>query len=176
METFTLRSETSRFRHLVEGYCVGNGLDLGAAGDPVVPNAIQVELPLDAAKNYGGLLFGSAPIQLRGDATNLHWFADESLDFVYSSHLLEDFADWLKVLCEWVRVLRYGGHLVLLVPDHKRFRAAVAAGQGDNLSHRHEFSLGELPAVADSLGMEVVTECIPDADTYTILFVGRKTH
>ena len=70
----------------------------------ITPNAIRVDQPTPYANT------GSNPVQLGGDAANLYWFADESLDFLYSSHLLEDFENCEKVLREWLRVLRPGGY------------------------------------------------------------------
>jgi hypothetical protein len=43
----------------------------------VIPTAIQVEL----ANRYTPDLGGRYPIQLRGDARNLHWFRDGVLDY-----------------------------------------------------------------------------------------------
>jgi len=67
-------------------------------------------------------------------------YADNSLDYVFSSHCLEHIPDYklTATLREWMRVLKVGGHLVTCVPhrdlyekklnlpsswspDHKRF-------------------------------------------------------
>jgi len=142
-----------------------------------VPWAIQVDLPLEQFQAYGHAHEETHPIQWRGDCRNLP-FKDETLDFVASSHLIEDFSDWEIVLLEFTRVLKRGGFLVIMVPDKERFREAVANGQGDNLSHKHEFSVGELTAWArkychmhpifDRLTM------IRGPRDYNILFVAQK--
>ncbi len=59
---------------------------------------------------------------LHGDARNLEWFKDESLDFIYSSHVLEDFVDTKAVFEEWLRVLRIGGVMILFLPDEQVYR------------------------------------------------------
>lgn len=51
------------------------------------------------------------------EAVNLAGLADESYDFVASSHCLEHVANPLRALQEWRRVTRRGGHLVLVLPD-----------------------------------------------------------
>jgi ubiquinone/menaquinone biosynthesis C-methylase UbiE len=114
-------SETAKHRHLVLDYCHGNGVDLGSAGDSVVPWAIQVDLPDGAYHAYNPARSDDG-IQWRGSATDLP-FKDAVLDFVHSSHLIEDFVDWEPVLKEWCRVLKPGGYLIIAVPDHARFRA-----------------------------------------------------
>ena len=165
----TYRSETSARRHLTVQYCVGNGLDLGSAGDPVVPTAIQIE-PLT---QYTPDLGGQHPVQLRGSAIDLYWFRDNVMDYVYSSHLLEDFADWKPLLREWVRVLRPGGHLVIMIPDKHAWAAALAKGQAPNFSHKHEGVPGELTSHIRKLGrFEVIEDRITDG--YNILFVAKK--
>lgn len=46
-------------------------------------------------------------------------FKDERFDFVFSSHVLEDFSPVViqMVFDEWLRLVKPGGHLILLVPD-----------------------------------------------------------
>lgn len=43
-----------------------------------------------------------------------------SYDFVLSSHMLEHSANPIGVLIEWRRVLKAGGHLLLVLPDKRR--------------------------------------------------------
>ncbi len=166
-------SETAKHRHLAVPYCEGNGLDIGSSGDPIVPWAIQLDLPLHDYLTYNPVR-PSEYIHWRGDARNLP-FRDGVLDFCHSSHVLEDFEDWNLVLAEWDRVLKLGGFLLIAVPDHQRFRAAVAAGQGDNLGHKHESHVGELSAY---LGKKYHVFHDGFVSTspheYSILFVGRK--
>jgi SAM-dependent methyltransferase len=60
------------------------------------------------------------------DATALEGIGDASYDLVLSSHTLEHVANPLRALAEWKRVIRDGGHLVLVLPhlentfDHLR--------------------------------------------------------
>lgn len=86
---------------------------------------------------------------------------------IISSHLLEDAKDWKYTLRNWIHAAFYYRpvnpvgwterdfavppvyttspvRFIILVPDHKKFRDAVAAGQPDNLAHVHEFSYGEI--------------------------------
>ena len=64
--------------------------------------------------------------QYISDATNLSRLSDESYDFVLSSNNLEHIANPLKALEEWLRIIRPGGHLLLVLPrkesnfDHLR--------------------------------------------------------
>jgi predicted SAM-dependent methyltransferase len=113
------RSETGRYRAVLEKFCVGSGIDIGFGGDPITPAAIRMDL----ACPYTAV--GRAPVQLGGDCRDLYWLRDGALDYVYSSHVLEDFpeSETLPILQEWTRVLRPGGRLVLLLPDQQRYLA-----------------------------------------------------
>jgi predicted SAM-dependent methyltransferase len=142
------RSETSKCRPRLAPYCTGYGVDLGFGGDPIVPHAIGVDLP----QPYTHV--GARPVQLGGDATRLTWFADGVLDFVYSSHLLEDFVAVGPVLAEWLRVLKPGGRLIIFCPDEQVFRRHCAAtGQPYNEHHVHaDFSLAFVKRELAALG------------------------
>ena len=167
-------SETAKCRAVVAPYCVGNGLDLGSGGDPVIPQAIQIE-KLRASfecQNY----HIQYPVQWRGTAEILP-FKDSVCDYVFSSHVLEDFKDWMPLLIEWDRVLVRGGYLIIQIPDHERFRAAVRRGQPDNLDHQHEGRVGELSEHVQRVGnYEVIRDgfCPDVPGEYNILFVARK--
>jgi SAM-dependent methyltransferase len=165
-------SELAKVKHLVEPYCNGCGLDVGSQGHSVIPHAWQLDLEPKEFKRYNGGNPPAGPIQLRGDARKLP-VETGSLDFLISSHLLEDYLKWTPILVEWVRVLKPGGRLIILVPDHKRFRAAVAAGQPDNSNHHHEAYVGELSSYAALLGVRVIEDRLVD-EGYTILFVAER--
>ncbi len=60
------------------------------------------------------------------DGTNLREVPDAQYDFVLSCHNLEHIANPLRALSEWVRVIRPGGYMLLIIPektgnfDHQR--------------------------------------------------------
>jgi SAM-dependent methyltransferase len=86
------------------------------------------------------------------DGSNLLRVENGSYDFVLSSHNLEHFANPVKALKEWQRVLRPGGSLILVLPhysktfDHRRKPTPVTHmledgerdTQEDDLSHLEE--------------------------------------
>lgn len=170
-----MSSETSKYRKFTTKYCVGNGVDIGSGGDPVVPHAIQVELPKEEyAKYRSGDVHGS-PIQWHGSAVELP-FKDKTLDWVYSSHLLEDFLDWKPLLREWTRVLKRGGNLVILIPDKTLWDAAISRGQLPNCAHKHEGYVGELSTYAKHFGWKVIEDRLTKLtpEDYTILFIAQR--
>ncbi len=172
-------SETAKHRPLVAHLCGGNGVDLGSAGDPIVPWAIQVELPAEQYHQYN-LSRPEARVQWHGSATDLP-FKDGTLDFVHSSHLLEDFEFWQVILDEWSRVLKRGGYMIISVPDHERFRAYVRRGAEagvdcDNLGHRRESFVGDLSAWLKPMGYSMLLDRFvsENPQEYSIIAVGKK--
>lgn len=69
---------------------------------------------------------------------------DGAYDFLLSSHNLEHFANPVKAIKEWQRVLRPGGALVLILPhyrktfDHRRTPTSV-----DHMFQDYEMNVGE---------------------------------
>jgi SAM-dependent methyltransferase len=168
-------SETSKYLSLTVPYCKGCGIDIASQGSPVVPWAWQLDLPPDEFAHYnaGGSLRG--PIQLRGHAHALP-VESGSLDFCYSSHLLEDYPQerWPEIMREWSRVLKSNGYLIILVPERERWNAAIARGQTPNCSHAGpEPLVGDMSKAATAVGLRVVIDQMTDlwpAD-YSILGV-----
>lgn len=170
-------SETSKYRKFTLPYIVyPNVIDIGSQGDPIVPCAIQIELPeADYARYTSGKVLREAA--WRGDGRYLP-FLNNTVNTVYSSHLLEDFANWTPIVREWWRVVKRGGVLIILTPDNDLWNAAVAGGQTPNCAHQHCGESGELTEVLQCIDSHAIivedrlTRCFPG--DYTILFVARK--
>lgn len=126
------KSETSNYRNYLIDFCSGYGVDVGFGGDPIIPSAITIDNP-EGCMAY----CGDHPLNLGGDARKLSWFSDDSLDYVYSSHCLEDFENTKEILVEWLRVLKPGGKIVLLLPDQRRYEEICQKnGIEPNVAHK----------------------------------------
>jgi hypothetical protein len=170
-------SETAKYRSITAPYCQGAGVDVASQGVPVVPWAISFDLPEAEFLRYSNGAQPKGPIHLRGYADKLP-FETQSLDFLYSSHLLEDFLDWLPILTEWTRCIRIGGNLIILIPDKTLWNAAIAAGQTPNCSHKHEGRVGELTEIfAQYFGhFEIIKDELTNLapGDYTIAFIAKR--
>jgi len=98
-----LYKETSKIREIVLPFCQGNGIDIGCGRDPLTDTCVA---------------YDDDPwpeVTMRGDARRIP-ISDETFDWVYSSHCIEDLDDTETVLKEWVRVLKKSGKLIVATP------------------------------------------------------------
>ena len=165
-------SETSKHRDKIAPFCTGYGLDIGFGGDPVVPTAIRLDLPRPYAET------GDYGVQLGGDCTYLSWFRDECVDYVYSSHVLEDFPEdrTVPIMLEWARPLQIGGRLILLLPDQQAYLAHChKTGQPVNEHHSIEhFSCEYILQCAERTGCLEPEHTFERVDEYSFLVVLQK--
>jgi SAM-dependent methyltransferase len=54
------------------------------------------------------------------DATELTTIDTASYDFLFASHSLEHIANPIKALKEWIRVIKHGGTIILILPEKSR--------------------------------------------------------
>ncbi len=110
-------SETSKVRHWVLPYCTGKGCDIGFGGDKVKKvDCDGIDFPQPYA--YAG----KDKVDIACDVINGDIpVADNTYDYVYTSHLIEDFVDTTDALKKFVRILKPGGNLVLVFPDQPKY-------------------------------------------------------
>jgi hypothetical protein len=125
-------SETKSCRDRLEVFCAGAGADFGHGGYySIWPETICVD-------QFEVLQGHEQPAHIIADLFSQHLF--DNLDYIYSSHCLEDAEDTAKVLDLWLGQLRVGGKLVLFLPDQQTYlRHCEATGQDINTAHKHNF-------------------------------------
>ncbi len=118
----------------IEAYLRGSAiLDIGYKGYladvvPIVPGATGVEL------DYPGY-----------DGVTLP-FAEHSQDAVFASHCLEHIEDFQNAIRDWFRVLRIGGHLVIMVPHQFLYEKQTALPSRYNADHKRFYTPASLMA------------------------------
>lgn len=160
-------NESAKIKWEIVRYTRGTVLDIGAGTVKPWPHFISV----DQKKEND---FTSLMVDIKRDARNLAIFASNSIDAVFSSHLLEHLEDTASVLREWWRVVKPGGHLVLYLP-HKDLYPNI--GQpGHNPDHKHDFLPEDIVAVMERLGgWDLVRNEVRDQDKeYSFFQVYRK--
>jgi SAM-dependent methyltransferase len=111
-------------------YFRGIGIDIGGKPDPL--------------SQYGELFPLVESIKTwdweDGDAQLMAGVADDTLDFVHSSHCLEHLVDPVQGLRNWLRILRPCGHLIVTVPDEDLYEQGVFPSTF-NRDHKWTFTI-----------------------------------
>jgi SAM-dependent methyltransferase len=153
------RGETAkaRKRRLREGWFERfapkdlSGIDIGCQYDP-----------LNQTFRRWDVIFGD------GDASLMEGVPDQIFHTVYASHVLEHLADPVVALRNWYRILRRGGHLIVLVPHRDLYEKKTTLPSNWNGDHKwfwlpdcaeepYTLSLEDVIRRADLTGAEVVS-------------------
>jgi len=122
-------NEAAKVRWELVEYTNGRGLDLGCGQFKAFPHFIGVD---------NGHHWGMKGVDVHVDTCeDLSLFATQSMDFVFSSHLLEHIVNYKSALKEWLRVIKPNGYLILYLP-HKSFYPNIGE-MGANPDHKHDF-------------------------------------
>lgn len=110
---FQSGSETSKVRNWVLPYCIGKGCDIGFGGDKIMKvNCDGIDFPQPYT------FVGKDKVDIGCDVINNEIpVQDNTYDYVYTSHLIEDFVDTKDALIKFIRILKNGGNLILVFPD-----------------------------------------------------------
>jgi SAM-dependent methyltransferase len=101
----------------------GKGLDIGAGPDPVIPGVQTFD-------------------QAHGDANKIDEYLQDQFDFVFSSHCLEHMMNPWDALPRWWKLIKPGGHMVLVVPDEDLYEQGFWPSLFND-DHKHTFTLKE---------------------------------
>ena len=104
-----------------------------------------------------------AHAQIVWDCHDLDIFADEKLDFIFSSHCLEDFSDIPLVFKNWWRKLKKDGMLLLLLPDMERCDCQFCNGHSRYASIEDYQATGQgNPSHKTNVGKKFMTLMLDD--------------
>lgn len=155
---FVYPSETSKVRHLVLAYCNGKGCDVGFGGDKI--KKIDCD-GIDFAQPYTHV--GKDKVDIACDIIHEEIPVESNTyDYVYTSHLIEDFTNTKDGLQKMIRVLKNGGNLILVFPDQPKYEAFCnQRGMPQNPYHVHA-----------TMGYNFMINCLNEISTiqYKILY------
>jgi predicted SAM-dependent methyltransferase len=157
-----------------------NGIDVGCGTCRIDDMIISI----DAQPDYR-----YAHAQLVWNCINLDIFANKQLDFIFSSHCLEDFIDIQAVFLNWWEKLKVNGLMLLLLPDMELCECQYCKGksryprigEGGNPSHRTNVGKKYITDLLTTLHERSqidseILQCdsIPHNETCSIDFVIKK--
>jgi SAM-dependent methyltransferase len=127
-KTYALKIANGFFDRYLAGSAI---LEIGYKGGidgavPIVPQAIGIDV------DYPGYDGATLP------------FPDESQDAIYTSHCLEHISDYKRAIREWFRVLKPGGHLVIVVPHQYLFERRSQLPSLSNFDHKRFYTPASL--------------------------------
>lgn len=169
----TIRNEPQPYDLMLEEYgadnCLmkivdGKGIDVGCGGNKITPETIGVDLAASGELNYQGSM-SVADIKAYGDALP---FQNEELDYVVARHNIEHYANPLKTLREWYRVLKPGGRIGITTPDDTKLNGMRLDG-----SHKHSFSREAIKDLLEVSGF-IVEELGGTANQWNFYVIARK--
>ncbi len=111
-------------------YLIGDGIDIGAGPDCIAQ--YHEFFPLMRSCR--------AWDKPDGDAELMASIADNTFDFVHSSHCLEHMRNVENALSNWLRILKPGGHLICIIPDEDLYEQGVFPSKF-NYDHKHTFTI-----------------------------------
>ena len=110
-------------------YFVEDGIDIGAGNDFLGQYSELFPL-MRSCRNWD---------LTEGDAEFLEDVPDLTYNFVYSSHCLEHTNNPRNSIQSWLRVLKPGGHLIVVVPDEDMYEQGVFPSTWNN-DHKWTFT------------------------------------
>jgi len=165
-------NESGKVRWELVKWTRGRGLDVGCGPNKAFPHMIGVDNGADIQ------LFGHQfkPDVWIDDAADLRLFGTESMDYVFSSHVLEHipFDNVVKCLKEWLRVIKVNGYLVMYLPDETLY--PKVGEPGANPDHKWNVSYQLMIELMEKAGhWDLVDWQLRDGGTeYSLFFVFQK--
>lgn len=162
-------NESKKIKWELVPYTRGRGVDLGSGHSKTFPHFISVD-----NGNHAQFGWNIKPDIFVSTCEKLDVFASQSMDFVFSSHLLEHIEEHEKALKEWWRIIKVGGYLCLYLP-HKEFYPNVGE-IGANPDHKHDFLPDDIIQVMTKLkGWDLVrNEERNEDEEYSFFQVYKK--
>lgn len=142
-----------------EKYCPEDksGIDIGCQHDPV-----------NETFRRWDLIFGD------GDATFMAGVSDNKFWTVHASHILEHLEDPVTGLKNWFRILKPGGHLIVVVPHRDLYEKKKQLPSNWNHDHKTFWLPDRAEPPHTHCFKDVILKAIPDANiiSYQILNAG----
>jgi SAM-dependent methyltransferase len=116
--------------NFINHYFVGHGIDIGGAPDPLAQYTEQFS-QMRSVRTWD---------LADGDGQKMEGIADALFDFVHSSHCLEHLHDPFEGLKNWLRIVKPGGHVIVMVPDEDLYEQGIFPSTY-NLDHKWTFTI-----------------------------------
>lgn len=157
--------EVSKCRHRIVSYLKGRGLDLGCGEEKITHSAIGIDMKQTKDSNLIMDLSENDPLRI---------FSNNYFDYIFSSHLLEDFIATEAVLDSWWQKIRPGGYLILYCPDADYYPRVGTPGA--NTRHQKDLYWQDVWKILKGFGnaKKLTASRHNDSNEYSWLLVVQK--
>lgn len=96
------------------------GVDLGCGTNRLSMEVLAIDAQDDRRYAHADIVKDVADLEIKEEKKfggRMYSFKDGELDFIFSSHCLEDFADIKTVFRNWWKKIKINGLMILLLPD-----------------------------------------------------------
>jgi ADP-heptose:LPS heptosyltransferase len=166
------QNESGKIKWEIVPWTRGRGLDLGCSVYKTFPHFIGVDNCIDNTI-FGHNIVPDVKVET---CEKLDLFASGSMDFIFSSHMLEHipYDKCEAALKEWWRLMKRDGYLVIYVPDEDEY--PKVGEDGANPDHKwnvNKSKVMELMATIPSWDL-IDYQKRNEGDEYSLYFVFRK--
>jgi SAM-dependent methyltransferase len=126
LDTSVTTVEHRDWRRHFAGRLHGKGLELGPLNRPLTPHPGMRMTYMDRAdqetlkREFPAVALDIVPVDVIDDAETLATVPDGGFDFLVAAHVIEHMRNPIGALVNWLRVVRDGGLVYLIVPDKRR--------------------------------------------------------
>lgn len=164
----------------VSQYFIGHGVDVGCGTNRVSPDILSIDQQPDDRYANADVVHDCKDLDIPEPKEfdgYTYTFEDNSLDFIFSSHCLEDFENIPEVFMTWWRKIKPNGLMILLLPDMEGGRYPKVGDLGGNPSHKTNVGKDYMMKMFESLEIKhdvIQCDTLPHNETCTIDFVLKK--
>jgi len=151
--------------------CHGPGIDVGCGGEKTCEEAVGVDITPGGEKGaYGSQSAVKSGADITASGDYIPMIETGSVEFVISRHNLEHYKDYIKALKEWIRVLKPGGLLGVVTPDHEWVDTIRL-----DPTHYHVFTANSLETLFNHLpGLDLLYAGV-SAPLWSVMVIAQKT-
>ena len=105
---------------IIKDYLDGHGVDVGCGTNRISPEILSIDQQGNKKYAHADIVHDCHDLDITESKEwneHVYTFGDNTLDFIFSSHCLEDFDDIETVFMNWWRKLKPNGYMLLLLPD-----------------------------------------------------------
>ena len=104
----------------IEKYLIGNGIDVGCGTNRISPEILSIDQQPNKKFAHADIVHDCHDLEITEPKEwneTTFTFEDNTIDFIFSSHCLEDFEDIKTVFMNWWNKIKLNGYMILLLPD-----------------------------------------------------------